>query len=271
MAGIFDAVERVRVAGNRDGGSRAEGPEVERTVRISQMTPGGPGASTGGAARGAAPLAALAGALLLATLGAACGPSYPNCDRDNDCHRGEYCVNGRCQLCRGDADCPAGQSCASGRCEPIAGYCASSSDCPAGQECRANRCVAPVQAREQTPERDPRDLTPGPSPCEVSAVYFEFDSHELTSDAREALGRVANCMRDGTINRLHLTGNCDPRGTEEYNLALGERRARAVRDYLVSLGVPRNTLTVSSNGEEMARGTDEASWARDRNTTLERR
>jgi len=60
-----------------------------------------------------------------------------------------------------------------------------------------------------------------------------------------------------------LTGTCDPRGTEEYNLALGERRAQSAQQYLKSLGVT-GEITVSSMGEELATGTDESGWARDR-------
>ncbi len=64
-----------------------------------------------------------------------------------------------------------------------------------------------------------------------------------------------------------LTGACDPRGTEEYNIALGERRASAVREYMRSLGLNSSRVSITSVGEEMATGTDEASWAQDRNVT----
>lgn len=63
---------------------------------------------------------------------------------------------------------------------------------------------------------------------------------------------------------LMLTGACDPRGTEEYNIALGERRASAVRDYMRALGLNSSRISITSVGEEIATGTDEASWARDR-------
>ena len=66
---------------------------------------------------------------------------------------------------------------------------------------------------------------------------------------------------------LLLTGAADPRGTEEYNIALGERRGQSVRSYLVSLGMNSGRISVTSVGEEMATGSDEAGWARDRNVT----
>ncbi len=76
------------------------------------------------------------------------------------------------------------------------------------------------------------------------------------------------CYRgQGSGVSLLLSGAADPRGTEEYNIALGERRAQAVRSYLVSLGLDGNSVSTTSVGEEMASGTDEAGWARDRNVT----
>ncbi|NOY92370.1 MAG: OmpA family protein [Deltaproteobacteria bacterium] len=196
----------------------------------------------------------------VALLAAACGPTYPNCDNDENCHQGEYCVNGQCQACRDDNDCPAGQSCNAGRCDPIDGYCSSAADCPDGQECQGNRCVA-----TQSMEMPMADETPStPPPCSLSPVYFDFDADNLSSGTRDAIQANARCIQERGIARVHLTGYCDPRGTEEYNLALGDRRARNVKRFLVSLGVSRRSVSASSVGEEMATGTSESSWSRDR-------
>ncbi|MCC6874420.1 MAG: OmpA family protein [Sandaracinaceae bacterium] len=203
-------------------------------------------------------------ALALTALAGACGgPVYPNCNNDSNCHEGELCVNGRCQQCRSDGDCPAGQQCAGGRCEPIEGYCSSSSDCPAGQECRNNRC-APAMSTSETPEA-------GPGACSLSPVYFAFDSSELDGATRSTLQSNATCIQQRDIPRVRLTGHCDPRGTEEYNLALGERRAQGVQQFVERLGVDRSRMTAASMGEEMARGTDESSWAQDRRVDFEER
>jgi len=118
------------------------------------------------------------------------------------------------------------------------------------------------------------DITPdGPGDgeeCALQTVYFEFDSDDLDQRSREAIATAVACYRDhGMPARLHLTGAADPRGTEEYNLALGERRAQAVRQYLVSLGVDEARLGISTVGEELARGTDEAGYAQDRNVSVE--
>lgn len=195
-----------------------------------------------------------------------CPPSYPNCDGDGDCQDGEFCVDNTCQQCRSDSDCQEGQRCASGRCEAIEGYCADDSACPDGQECRNNRC-ATIQTVDNTPP--PQDNTAGP--CSLEPVYFEFDSHDLDRSSRDIISANASCVRDRSISSVHITGYTDPRGTEEYNLALGDRRAQSVRRYMVQLGVPDGAVTASSVGEEMSSGTNESGWRRDRKVTFTER
>lgn len=207
------------------------------------------------------------GALALAGMLFGCGPEYPNCGDDDDCHEGEFCVNGQCQLCRDDSDCPAGQRCNGGRCDPIEGYCASNADCPDGQECENNRCVA-MQV-ESLPQTDPGPVASGP--CTIETAYFGFDEDSLSSASRDLIAANARCMQERNISRLHLTGFTDPRGTEEYNLALGDRRARAVMQYMTSLGVERSALSASSAGEEMSTGENEAGWRNDRKVTFTER
>ncbi len=127
----------------------------------------------------------------------------------------------------------------------------------------------PTVGEEAPPEPEPVAVEPEPEPCVVETVYFAFDSAELDSSARAALQEAAECYRDAADPGLSLllTGACDPRGTEEYNIALGERRAQSVRSYLISLGLDGSRISTTSVGEEMATGTDEAGWARDRNVT----
>lgn len=206
-------------------------------------------------------------AAIFATVAYGCGPSYPKCDDDGDCKEGEYCVNGICQQCREDSDCPTGQQCAQGRCEAIENYCNDSGECGVDEECRANRCV-PKQEEADTSDMDARPFPPGP--CNIEPVYFAFDSSDLDSSAREKLASNASCIRERDIKGVHLTGFTDPRGTEEYNLALGDRRAVSAKKYLKSLGV-EGDIAHSSVGEEMAQGTDETGWARDRRVEFEKR
>lgn len=195
-----------------------------------------------------------------------CGPSYPNCDDDEDCHEGEFCVNGQCQLCRTGADCPAGQDCVGGRCDEIPGFCAGAGDCPNGQECQNNRCV-PVQSVAEIPEpSEPAES----GLCQLQPVYFAFDADGLDGSARNSLEANARCIQERQITAIRLTGHTDPRGTEEYNLALGDRRARSAQQFLQSLGVTAN-VSIGSMGEEMAQGQDEETWARDRRVDVSAR
>jgi peptidoglycan-associated lipoprotein len=204
--------------------------------------------------------AALAGAFLLGSglLSTACGPKYPNCEEDADCKAGEFCVNQLCQKCRSNDDCGVGQQCNGGACEDIAGYCDESRPCPGGQECVNNRCeVAQSAPPPQTSSNDS-------GPCQLDTIYFAFDSSTLEPSARDAIAKNADCMKTRSIAGAKVTGYTDPRGTEEYNLALGERRAQSVTQYMGSLGVNAKGLNTASMGEEMAHGEDESGWAKDR-------
>ena len=194
--------------------------------------------------------------LALAFIASCGGPEYPNCEDDGDCKQGEFCVNNLCQQCRTDQDCGPGQTCASGACQATPGYCASNADCAEGERCENNVCVQQTQTDNTPPP-------PPPGACELQPVYFGFDSSTLDDSARSQLGNVASCIRERGLNALHLTGLTDPRGTEEYNMALGDRRAQSAKAYLKSLGLAAD-VSASSMGEELANGADESGWGRDR-------
>jgi peptidoglycan-associated lipoprotein len=111
------------------------------------------------------------------------------------------------------------------------------------------------------------DVTNGKfSPSQLKPVYFDFDKSSLRPDATEQLNKNADDMKKHTEFIYQIAGHCDERGTQEYNLALGERRALAVRDYLISVGVPAARLVTISYGEEKPAdpGHDEAAWAKNR-------
>jgi peptidoglycan-associated lipoprotein len=108
--------------------------------------------------------------------------------------------------------------------------------------------------------------TPGALEQELQKIYFNFDSATLSDDARANLSKNAALLAKQPSVKLQIEGNCDERGSDEYNLALGERRAKAARDYLVNLGVAPERLSVISYGEEkpVDQGHDEAAWAKNR-------
>ena len=81
-------------------------------------------------------------------------------------------------------------------------------------------------------------------------VYFAYDLAELSDSTRATLQKAADWLRRFTSTKVMVEGHADSRGTNEYNLALGERRANSVRDYLVSLGIPAARFTIVSKGEE---------------------
>ena len=99
-------------------------------------------------------------------------------------------------------------------------------------------------------------------------VYFDYDKYELRPDARQNLQKNASFMRENPRLVFALEGHCDERGTNEYNLALGERRANSSRDYLTSLGVGGRSMRTVSYGEERPNCTEhhEGCWRQNRRT-----
>lgn len=102
-------------------------------------------------------------------------------------------------------------------------------------------------------------------------VYFDFDSADLRADAMPLLNQAAGALKANKTVKILLTGHCDERGTADYNLALGQRRAEAVRQYLIGRGVLAQTLdTVSMGAEEPAdMGHDEEAWAKNRRVAFQ--
>ncbi|MEM1389865.1 MAG: peptidoglycan-associated lipoprotein Pal [Pseudomonadota bacterium] len=98
-------------------------------------------------------------------------------------------------------------------------------------------------------------------------VYFDLDQYRLDRDDQDILQRQAAWLASYPDVTILVAGNCDERGTREYNLALGERRASVVKDYLVSLGVDPARIQTVSYGKErpISVGSNEASWAQNRN------
>ena len=97
-------------------------------------------------------------------------------------------------------------------------------------------------------------------------VYFDFDKYNLKPDARGTLEKQAAWMKKYASVVISIEGHCDERGTREYNLALGERRANSVKDFLVQLGISPGRVKTISYGKErpVALGSNDQAWAQNR-------
>ena len=115
---------------------------------------------------------------------------------------------------------------------------------------------------ERIRERVQQDGKGGP----LQDVFFSYDSFELSEEARQTLQANTDWLQNNTEVKVEIEGHCDERGTAEYNLALGAKRARAAQDYLITLGVPAERLSVISYGEELPQCPDsnESCWQRNR-------
>ena len=118
-------------------------------------------------------------------------------------------------------------------------------------------------------ELDPDVVREGdfvPVPKSLKDIYFDYDKSEIRGDQRDTLAANAEWIKKNPKVKVQVEGHCDERGTEEYNLALGERRASTIRDYLISYGVEPDRIYSISYGEEMPvdPATSEAAWAKNR-------
>ncbi|MBI5068750.1 MAG: OmpA family protein [Deltaproteobacteria bacterium] len=231
------------------------------------------------------PSLVLAAMLLAAGLGG-CPKKWQNgeCETSENCREqagfGKVCVQGRCQECGQDGDCRGGFVCKANRCEPRP-ECEAPSDCASGKTCLAGRCVAAAPTAECGPDAGGRSCAPGqacesgrcvastpaPGPCDhLGSVSFAFDSAALSPEARATLEASARCFAEKGMKALRLEGNCDERGTTEYNMHLGQRRADAVKKFLSGVGVPARSISTVSFGKErpVCSEHDETCWRKNR-------
>lgn len=222
-----------------------------------------------------------------------CTPTYPKCKTDDDCkEHGEVCVQGECKECATDTNCKAGfvcdankcvpkpeckddgscganKKCQSGKCvvkqEP--GTCSVSEDCGSGEECKAGKCVSKsggAAASCSSPATEPG------SPW--APIRFDFNEHKLSESARGGLVTLADCIKAQSA-KVTLEGHADERGTEEFNLQLSNRRAAAVKRYLLDLGVKDSELDTVGYGENRpaVQGSDETAYSANRRVELKKR
>jgi peptidoglycan-associated lipoprotein len=135
------------------------------------------------------------------------------------------------------------------------GSCSADRECGEKELCIRSRCVP---------------IASGLSECASVRVHFDFDMVDIKDTDKQGLNRIARCLRADAALRVTVEGNSDERGTEEYNLALGQRRAGVVDQYLEALGVSAVQLKTISYGYErpVCKQHNEQCWAKNRRASL---
>jgi len=134
---------------------------------------------------------------------------------------------------------------------------------PRAAEPAAELAVAPPVQEDAEVSLRGKEFEEAP---QMGSVYFDFDAADIRGDMREILARNADYLKKNTEAEIRVDGHCDERGTSEYNLALGQRRAMAVRAYYKSLGVPGERIGTLSWGEEKpaCEKSAESCWSKNR-------
>src|SRR6266446_1020762 len=206
--------------------------------------------------------------VFMAVVAAGCPkPQYPECKTDPDCaDHGQVCINGFCRGRRQRPNCTTHHNrppcrpaacLAQGRCVREE-RCSADADCPKGKACSDGVCRAQDALGGRT------------GACDPKPIYFGYDDATLSPEARKALNAAFQCLQRTPFRQLVIAGHTDERGTTEYNLALGERRADAARKYLVQLGADPSKLKTISYGKERPAnpGHDEAAYAKNRRVEI---
>ncbi len=246
-----------------------------------------------------AALPASLGSLIVAVfvvVSACGGPKFPVCDADGECNADgkhpatQVCVDHKCVECRDDGACGSAprRVCRGGRCEAREGFCDEKTPCPGDAPCSENKCAsattasaAPVECDDEHACKGKKEQCQnghcvGPQPggpgCrDFGSATFDFDSPDLSEPMKQTLSRLATCLVAGSLKgrRVLLTGHCDPRGENEYNMGLGATRSERAKSFLVQLGVSESQLTTSSRGKLDATGSGESTWQQDRRVDIE--
>ncbi|NJD62517.1 MAG: peptidoglycan-associated lipoprotein Pal [Deltaproteobacteria bacterium] len=135
-------------------------------------------------------------------------------------------------------------------------------------EAKRPKLTVPTETVPAPPPPPPSEAAPVPTP-ETSAfenIHFDFDKSFIREDAKPVLAAVADYLKKNPGAKLLIEGHCDERGTAEYNMALGDRRATAAMKYLAALGVEKSRLSTISYGKErpLDPGHNEEAWAKNR-------
>jgi peptidoglycan-associated lipoprotein len=200
-------------------------------------------------------------------------PKNGECKSSQDCADqegyGKVCVEGRCQECGADTDCKDGFVCRTNKCVPKP-QCAKDTDCPSGQLCQNDKCVVDQAALDaaRRAEEEAARRNAVPAECNDPAAFtvrFGFDKSNLVPESQATLQKLADCLKRAPAKKVTIEGNCDERGTTQYNIALGARRAESAKKYLSDLGAGAKLETVSYGKERpICSEQTEDCWAKNR-------
>ena len=153
--------------------------------------------------------------------------------------------------------------------EPTMGDTMTQTEQPKMEAPTVKPYTPPAPEEPMTPTETPTMMTETPMAFNVSDlvdVFFDYDKSDLSAGSRDTLANNAKLLKAASGVNIVVEGHCDERGTNEYNLGLGERRANAVKNYLVSLGISASRIKTISYGEEKAfsMGHNESAWKQNR-------
>jgi peptidoglycan-associated lipoprotein len=160
----------------------------------------------------------------------------PQCEKDEQCAPGQVCQAGECRACAADAECGPGGTCEAGSCKRPK-KCAKDDECADDEDCTNGLCMKSGANKNAD------------APCQLQTVYFSFDDSGVQASERDRLDADNACITKNKGKNVLVIGHTDTSGTEEYNIALSERRAQAVADYLARLGADPARLQVVPKGE----------------------
>lgn len=222
---------------------------------------------------------AIAAFALMLAIGCGSKPKAPGCKGDKECKNGQVCAANKCVECRDDSQCPSGKKCSAnacvakaqctrddqcplgqvcqaGACKP----CAADGECGPGGKCQAGACQRPKKCTKDEECADDEDCVNGlclragdgsnvDAGCQLQTVYFAFDDSTIQASERDRLDGNNSCIAKNKTQSVFVIGHTDTSGTDEYNIALSERRAQSVADYLARLGTDPAKMQVVPKGE----------------------
>ena len=152
-------------------------------------------------------------------------------------------------------------------------FAAALVNCGGGPKPAIDESATPIDTMPPEPPPEPVVDTTPPAPevreifeADFDIVYFDFDKFNIKQEFRGALENNADLMKESMNLVIQIEGHCDERGTVEYNLSLGEKRANAAKNYLLNLGIAESRMQVISYGKERSamQGHNEAAWSKNR-------